>query len=685
MADVKMSDLGADTSVAGTEKLLVLDGTTSKTLTTAKMAEYAIDVLVVAAEATPTAGDDFLAVRAGAEKRLDLDAVGTYIVGAAFDSAAITTLASGDLILAEQAADGARKVITAANLAAYVAGTITTTYNFSSMDAVSAVAGTDVFALDQGAATKKLTYTQLSTKLWSELAANVAGFASIASPSDADLLYVSSGGVDKSLRLDILAAYVKAEIAPVVGPAGATTANMVPQWDSAALTIKEGLTVETTVRASASAVDTALATEKAIRTAVDAAVGDITNINLDGGTDIGAALADADLILVDDGASGTNRKSTFTRVWTWITGKIQALSAKTTPVDADILVIQDSADSDALKELTVANLWDNRYLADAKAIKLDEFAAGTDVTTLNATTSVHGLLPKLGGGSTNFLRADGTWAEPGVAVGWDGDIGDVDLDGGTDIGADLVDADLILVDDGAGGTNRKSAISRLWTYIWAKFTAADTKGTGIDADSVPLQDTADSNAVKRFTLASLWAYVEQKIIALSAKTTGVDADILTIQDSAASNVLKEFTLANLFVYVQSKFIARTAKTTPVNADYIPVEDSAASFALKRSTVANLWTNRYLLDAKAIKIDEFSAGTDVTTLNVSTSAHGLCPKLSNNARQFLRGDGSYATYASLTATPVAAAGSVYTDAAAMGTTNTGFITSDSAAKDRKSVV
>ena len=41
----------------------------------------------------------------------------------------------------------------------------------------------------------------------------------------------------------------------------------------------------------------------------------------------------------------------------------------------------------------------------------------------------------------------------------------MDIDGGTDIGAALVDADLFIVDDGAGGTNRKTAASRLKTYI----------------------------------------------------------------------------------------------------------------------------------------------------------------------------------------------------------------------------
>jgi hypothetical protein len=36
----------------------------------------------------------------------------------------------------------------------------------------------------------------------------------------------------------------------------------------------------------------------------------------------------------------------------------------------------------------------------------------TDITTGNATTGAHGYLPKLGGGTTNYLRADGTWAAP---------------------------------------------------------------------------------------------------------------------------------------------------------------------------------------------------------------------------------------------------------------------------------
>ena len=43
----------------------------------------------------------------------------------------------------------------------------------------------------------------------------------------------------------------------------------------------------------------------------------------------------------------------------------------------------------------------------------------------------------------------------------------IDIDGGTDIGADLTTTDLIVVDDGAGGTNRKAALSRMVTLMAA--------------------------------------------------------------------------------------------------------------------------------------------------------------------------------------------------------------------------
>jgi hypothetical protein len=61
-------------------------------------------------------------------------------------------------------------------------------------------------------------------------------------------------------------------------------------------------------------------------------------------------------------------------------------------------------------------------------------------------------------------------------------IADLDIDGATDIGAALADADLFIVDDGAGGTNRKSTLARLKTYMSA--------GSSVAADDLTAGDAA---------------------------------------------------------------------------------------------------------------------------------------------------------------------------------------------------
>ena len=76
----------------------------------------------------------------------------------------------------------------------------------------------------------------------------------------------------------------------------------------------------------------------------------------------------------------------------------------------------------------------------------------------------------------------------------------VDINGSTDIGAALADADIFLVDDGAGGTIRKSAMSRVMTYIEAgldtlnnNLSLSDNNITNvgdINCDSVSVDDAA---------------------------------------------------------------------------------------------------------------------------------------------------------------------------------------------------
>ena len=53
------------------------------------------------------------------------------------------------------------------------------------------------------------------------------------------------------------------------------------------------------------------------------------------------------------------------------------------------------------------------------------------------------------------------------------DIGALEIDGATDIGADLSTSDLIIVDDGANGTERKAALSRVVTLMSAQGFVTD--------------------------------------------------------------------------------------------------------------------------------------------------------------------------------------------------------------------
>ena len=79
----------------------------------------------------------------------------------------------------------------------------------------------------------------------------------------------------------------------------------------------------------------------------------------------------------------------------------------------------------------------------------------------------------------------------------------LDIDGATDIGAAIVDADLFIIDDGAGGANRKTAASRLKTYIGSTLTSKVVQGTRAASAGASTQevDTAGFAPVAAIILA----------------------------------------------------------------------------------------------------------------------------------------------------------------------------------------
>jgi hypothetical protein len=120
---------------------------------------------------------------------------------------------------------------------------------------------------------------------------------------------------------------------------------------TAAAAITAGVIVNADVNASAAIVDTKLAT---IATANK--VG-LAALDIDGGTEIGAAIVDADLFIIDDGAGGTNRKVLASRLQTYIgtLGEANEYSFKTIAVSGQTDVVADS-DADTLTLVAGANM-----------------------------------------------------------------------------------------------------------------------------------------------------------------------------------------------------------------------------------------------------------------------------------------------------------------------------------------
>jgi len=433
---------------------------------------------------------------------MDIGQLSTYVLASGWSAASGNPVVTADKIVLGRG--GVTYSVTVDQLKTFVlVGIQASVLDLTGLTSATLASGS-LFLVGDGATAKKTTLADLETKLWADFQTYVSGLTSLTTLEDADLFYVIEGSTPKKITGANIAAYMETEM-----------------WDKSAASPVLAGDIFWMRRSGTSYTVTAAAFATYIS-------GVIAN-NIDVGSLSAAALSDNDLFLVDEGASNTkvtlaNLRSHF---WTEFVTYVSGSTPLTTAVDASLLYIINGG---ASYKITVGDLWDNRYLEDAKAIKLDDFASPEDNTDLNATTSYHGLLLKATAPSAGLRNV--------VAI---------------------------------------------------------------------------DNTETAYTNKALF-----------------DATLPAALGTAAVGV--------------------------------------AMTAARRDHVHTL-----------PKLDDLAATDDNTDLNATSSAHGLLPKLSNNARQFFRGDGTYATYASVTATPVAAAGSDSATAAALGTTNTTFITCDSATK------
>ncbi len=180
---------------------------------------------------------------------------------------------------------------------------------------------------------------------------------------------------------------------------------------------------------------------------------------------------------------------------------------------------------------------------------------------------------------------------------------DLDIDGATDIGADLADADLLLVDDGAGGTNRKTAMSRIKTYV---------------AD-VTLTTAAQTNITSLGTLSALTVddvAVNGKVITMTGSTD--DTAVLTVATNGA-------------LTLETTDTAAAAANIQITAD--------GTFEVDGTTITLDSAGDIVLDAGGNDFNFKASGTEVLRITNSSSDVVIKPTVDTKDIIFQQYDGT----------------------------------------------
>ena len=230
-------------------------------------------------------------------------------------------------------------------------------------------------------------------------------------------------------------------------------------------------------------------------------------------------------------------------------------------------------------------------------------------------------LPASDGNSGEVLKTNGSGALSFGTLALSDATGNLalaklEIDGGTDIGADLVDADLMIVDDGAGGTNRKSTLTRVKKYIYSAISSGATLS---NSGALTIAATSITNGMLAGSIANAK-------LTNSAVTVGSTSIALGASATAIAGVT-ELTVDNLNVN------GNTIATTNTNGNLVLDPNGSGTIDVSSARITSLATPTGSTDAATkAYVDAQLQGLDVkTSVRVATTANGtLSSAFANNS-------------------------------------------------------
>jgi len=263
-------------------------------------------------------------------------------------------------------------------------------------------------------------------------------------------------------------------------------------------------------------------------------------VQVDGATDgTSITLADSDKFLVDDG--GTTKYINASQLNAYTSAAVALDDISTGDAAVTLATSAGNITIDAQGNDTDIILKGTDGSSDTTFLTIDGSAAGEATFNAGIVIADAGNIGSASDKDAIAIASDGVVTFSQAPVFPDGSlaIADLDIDGGTDIGADLVDADEIIVDDGGGGTNRRSDLERVKKYIYSSMsgdaTASDAGAVTVANDAIESGMLNDNIISGQTALTSGLATTDELLISDGGTLKKMDVSVLSEQFASADD------------------------------------------------------------------------------------------------------------------------------------------------------